>query len=62
MLATITLVINFLAERRNGYFDSKVYYGAIQYWFRGDGGMVYDWLRPGTQSRRRATSISASQF
>jgi alpha-1,2-mannosyltransferase len=41
-------MINYLAEIRNGYFDSKVYYGAIQYWFHGDGGMVYDWLRPGT--------------
>jgi alpha-1,2-mannosyltransferase len=47
-LALITLVILDLAQRRNGYFDSKVYYGAIQYWFHGDGGMVYDWLRPGT--------------
>src|ERR1044072_4471709 len=43
-----TFLIVYLAETRNGYFDSKVYYGAIQYWFRGDGGMVYDWLRPGT--------------
>src|SRR3954464_4166101 len=48
LLVLLTLVINYLAETRNGYFDSKVYYGAIQYWFRGDGGMVYDWLRPGT--------------
>src|SRR5690242_16227065 len=47
-LALIVLFIVYLAETRNGYFDSKVYYGAIQYWFRGDGGMVYDWLRPGT--------------
>src|SRR3954451_12422316 len=47
-LGMITLVILYLAERRNGYFDSKVYYGAIQYWFHGDGGMVYDWLRPST--------------
>ncbi|MBM2623269.1 DUF2029 domain-containing protein [Actinoplanes sp. LDG1-06] len=44
----ITILIVYLAETRNGYFDSKVYYGAIQYWFHGDGGMVYDWLRPGT--------------
>jgi alpha-1,2-mannosyltransferase len=44
----ITIFIVYLAQTRNGYFDSKVYYGAIQYWFRGDGGMVYDWLRPGT--------------
>ncbi|MEU4241030.1 glycosyltransferase 87 family protein [Actinoplanes sp. NPDC026619] len=48
MLAAATLVINYLAETRNGYFDSKVYYGAIQYWFNGDGGMVYDWLKPGS--------------
>jgi alpha-1,2-mannosyltransferase len=48
LLGLLTLMINYLAEIRNGYFDSKVYYGAIQYWFHGDGGMVYDWLRPGT--------------
>jgi alpha-1,2-mannosyltransferase len=46
-LALATVAILVLAERRNGFFDSKVYYGAIQYWFR-DHGMVYDWLRPGT--------------
>jgi alpha-1,2-mannosyltransferase len=48
VLGLITLLIVYLAETRNGYFDSKVYYGAIQYWFNGDGGMVYDWLRPDT--------------
>src|SRR3954449_4256006 len=48
LLVILTLAIDYLAETRNGYFDSKVYYGAIQYWFRGDHGMVYDWLRPGT--------------
>lgn len=31
----------------HGFFDSKVYSGAVRYWFR-DGGMVYDWLRAGT--------------
>ncbi|MEU4424590.1 glycosyltransferase 87 family protein [Actinoplanes sp. NPDC024001] len=46
-LAVITVGIIYLAARRNEYFDSKVYYGAIQYWFR-DGGMVYDWMRPET--------------
>jgi alpha-1,2-mannosyltransferase len=45
--ALVTILIVYLAETRNGFFDSKVYYGAITYWFR-DGGMVYDWLRPGT--------------
>jgi alpha-1,2-mannosyltransferase len=44
----LTSLIVYLAETRNGFFDSKVYYGAIQYWFHGDGGMVYDWLRPGS--------------
>ena len=48
MTGLVTFLIVYLAETRNGYFDSKVYYGAIQYWFRGDSGMVYDWLRPGT--------------
>jgi alpha-1,2-mannosyltransferase len=43
----ITVGIVYLAVRRNGFFDAKVYYGAVQYWFR-DNGMVYDWLRPGT--------------
>jgi alpha-1,2-mannosyltransferase len=46
LLALITLMINYLAESRNEFFDSKVYYGAIQYWFNGDGGMVYDWMKP----------------
>jgi alpha-1,2-mannosyltransferase len=47
LLGLGTLVILWLAQQRNGYFDSKVYYGAVRYWFR-DGGMVYDYLRPGT--------------
>ena len=46
-LVAITGVIVLLAESRNEFFDSKVYYGAVQYWFR-DHGMIYDWLRPGT--------------
>jgi alpha-1,2-mannosyltransferase len=47
VLVVITAGIVLLAEMRNEFFDSKVYYGAVQYWFR-DHGMVYDWLRPGT--------------
>jgi len=43
----VTTLIVYLAETRNEFFDSRVYYGALRYWFR-DGGMVYDWLRPGT--------------
>ena len=46
-MALVATLIVYLAETRNRFFDSKVYYGAIQYWFR-DGGMVYDWLRSGT--------------
>ena len=46
-LVVVTVGIVWLAATRNGFFDSKVYYGAVQYWFR-DGGMVYDWMRPRT--------------
>lgn len=46
-LVVVTAGIVWLAALRNGFFDSKVYYGAVQYWFR-DGGMVYDWMRPRT--------------
>ncbi|GAA2867440.1 hypothetical protein Acy02nite_10150 [Actinoplanes cyaneus] len=42
-LAAVALM--FMAWNRNNFFDSEVYYGAVQYWFR-DGGMVYDWLKP----------------
>ncbi|GAA0432774.1 polyprenol-phosphate-mannose-dependent alpha-(1-2)-phosphatidylinositol pentamannoside mannosyltransferase [Actinoplanes capillaceus] len=47
VLALITVTLIVIAGFRNTYFDSRVYYGAIVYWFR-DGGMVYDFLRPGT--------------
>jgi alpha-1,2-mannosyltransferase len=47
VLALVTVGAIVLTGLRNGWFDSKVYHGAIQYWFR-DGGMVYDFLRPGT--------------
>ncbi|MBB2941782.1 alpha-1,2-mannosyltransferase [Actinoplanes lutulentus] len=46
-LALLTVGAIVFTGLRNEYFDSKVYYGAVQYWFR-DGGMVYDFLRPGT--------------
>ena len=46
-LVVLTVGIVWMAWARNGFFDSKVYYGAIQYWYD-DAGMVYDWLRPGT--------------
>lgn len=43
----ITVAILYVVELRNTFFDSRVYYGAVRYWFR-EHGMVYDWLRPGT--------------
>jgi alpha-1,2-mannosyltransferase len=46
-LVLITILVVYHTETRNTFFDSRVYYGALQYWFR-DHGMVYDWLRPGT--------------
>jgi alpha-1,2-mannosyltransferase len=33
---------------RHGFFDLKVYYGAIRYWAHGDG-EVYDYLKPNTK-------------
>ena len=47
MSALAATLIVYLVGTRNQFFDSKVYSGALRYWFR-DGGMVYDWLRPGT--------------
>ncbi|AGZ40107.1 glycosyltransferase 87 family protein [Actinoplanes friuliensis] len=45
--AVVTAALLVWASVHHGFFDSKVYSGAVRYWFR-DGGMVYDWLRPGT--------------
>ena len=33
-LVLVTAGIVLLAVDRNEFFDSKVYYGAVQYWFR----------------------------
>jgi alpha-1,2-mannosyltransferase len=43
-LVALTVVVLWLSEERNTWFDARVYYGAINYWFD-DGGMVYDFLR-----------------
>lgn len=51
----MTLIVSVLAAAalilvsglRNKFFDSKVYWGAVRYWFH-DGGMVYDWLQRDT--------------
>jgi alpha-1,2-mannosyltransferase len=37
-----------VAAARNGYFDLKVYYGAMNYWVHG-GGQLYDYLVPQTE-------------
>lgn len=34
-----------VAAIRHGFFDLRVYYGAINYWVH-DGGQIYDWLKP----------------
>ncbi|WP_406058926.1 glycosyltransferase 87 family protein [Micromonospora sp. NBC_00860] len=37
-----------VAAVRHGFFDLKVYYGALTWWVH-DGGEIYDYLKPGTQ-------------
>ena len=37
-----------VAAERHGYFDLRVYYGAMNYWVHG-GGQLYDYLVPGTE-------------
>lgn len=37
-----------VAAVRHGFFDLKVYYGALTYWTH-HGGEIYDFLKPGTQ-------------
>lgn len=46
-LILVTTGIVWLAGTRNVFFDSKVYYGAVRFWFRYHG-MVYDYLKPGS--------------
>ena len=47
LAALLTAVVLWWTADLHGFFDSKVYSGAVRYWFRDDG-MVYDWLQPGT--------------
>jgi alpha-1,2-mannosyltransferase len=46
-LVMVAAVILWLAERRNGFFDLKVYSGAVHYWVH-NGGLIYDWVKPRT--------------
>lgn len=47
VLAGIAILSVFLTEEKHSFFDSRVYYGAINFLFHGDGS-VYDWVRPGS--------------
>ncbi len=50
LVALAALVFWYLAVKmqRQGYFDLKVYYGAVRYWAGGHGD-IYDYLKPGTK-------------
>jgi alpha-1,2-mannosyltransferase len=44
-LASAVAAFLSVAAARHGFFDLKVYYGALHYWVR-DGGQIYDYLKP----------------
>jgi alpha-1,2-mannosyltransferase len=46
-LAAVTAGALWWTADLHAFFDSRVYSGAVRFWFRGDG-MVYDWLQSGT--------------
>jgi alpha-1,2-mannosyltransferase len=50
VIALAVLVAAFLsvAAVGHGFFDLKVYSGALHYWAR-DGGEIYDWIKPNTR-------------
>ncbi|MCI4064841.1 DUF2029 domain-containing protein [Micromonospora sp. R77] len=48
VLAAATAAFLSVAAVRHGFFDLKVYYGALTWWTH-DGGEIYDFLKPGTQ-------------
>ncbi len=47
LAAAVTAFLS-VAAVRHGFFDLKVYYGALTWWVH-DGGEIYDYLKPGTQ-------------
>ncbi|MEH1102499.1 glycosyltransferase family 87 protein [Micromonospora sp. CPCC 205561] len=47
LAVAVTLFLS-VAAVRHGFFDLKVYYGALTWWVH-DGGEIYDFLKPGTQ-------------
>ncbi|MEU5939181.1 glycosyltransferase 87 family protein [Micromonospora sp. NPDC047548] len=47
-LAAVVAAFLSVAAVRHGFFDLKVYYGALTFWVH-DHGEIYDYLKPGTQ-------------
>ncbi|MCM0677606.1 glycosyltransferase 87 family protein [Micromonospora phytophila] len=47
-LAVAVTAFLYVAAVRHGFFDLKVYYGALTFWVH-DHGEIYDYLKPGTQ-------------
>lgn len=47
-LAVAVALFLSVAAVRHGFFDLKVYYGALRYWAREDG-PIYDWLKPNSK-------------
>ncbi|MFJ8685200.1 glycosyltransferase 87 family protein [Micromonospora wenchangensis] len=48
VLAVAVAAFLSVAAVRHGFFDLKVYYGALHFWVH-DHGEIYDYLKPGTQ-------------
>ncbi|WP_422738858.1 glycosyltransferase 87 family protein [Micromonospora sp. WMMD729] len=48
VLAAAVAAFLAVAAVRHGFFDLKVYYGALTWWVH-DGGEIYDYLKPNTQ-------------
>jgi alpha-1,2-mannosyltransferase len=44
-VALATLIFDFFLAVRHGFFDLRVYHGAINYWVH-DGGSIYDFVLP----------------
>ena len=47
LAVAVAVFVGFTAVR-HGFFDLKVYYGAVNYWIH-DGGMLYDYLKPNSK-------------
>ena len=44
-LAVLVAVFLAVAAERHGFFDLRVYFGALRHWAR-DGGEIYDFIKP----------------